>query len=115
MPVVRATWPHSNPDILQNVPVQQRVTNMTKIVQRIRQTGAAIIPIDLGSEFLDAFNGALPGINSQTSSTLVPECSKASPERAVSCSMPSIQTMPVTRLLRTASSRRSGQRSAPGS
>ena len=59
-------------DILQSVPVQQRISNITTIVQRIRQTGAAVILIDLGSGLLDAFNGALPGIASQTSSTLVP-------------------------------------------
>lgn len=59
-------------DILQSVPVSQRVSNITTIVQRIRQSGAAVLLIDLGSGFLDAFNGALPGIASQTSSTLVP-------------------------------------------
>ena len=59
-------------DVLQNVPVQTRVTNITTIVQRIRQDGAAVILVDLGSGVLDAFNGALPGIASQTSSTLVP-------------------------------------------
>lgn len=59
-------------DILQSVPIQQRVSNITTIVQRIRQAGAAVILIDLGSGFLDAFNGALPGIASQSSSTLVP-------------------------------------------
>ena len=59
-------------DILQAVPVQQRVSNITTIVQRIRQAGAAVILIDMGSGVLDAFNGALPGIASQTSSTLVP-------------------------------------------
>ena len=59
-------------DILQSVPVQLRISNITTIVQRIRQAGAAVILIDLGSGILDAFNGALPGIASQTSSTLVP-------------------------------------------
>jgi acyl-CoA hydrolase len=59
-------------DILQSVPVQQRVTNITTIVQRIRQAGGAVILIDLGSGLLDAFSGALPGIASQTSSRLVP-------------------------------------------
>jgi acyl-CoA hydrolase len=60
-------------DILQNVPVQQRISNITTIVQRLRQTGAAVILVGLGTGLLDAFNGALPGIASQTSSTMVPD------------------------------------------
>ena len=59
-------------DILQSVPVQQRISNITSIVQRIRADGAAVILVGLGSGALDPFNGALPGIASQTSSTLVP-------------------------------------------
>ncbi|MGH9239856.1 MAG: GDSL-type esterase/lipase family protein [Vicinamibacterales bacterium] len=59
-------------DLLQGVPVQQRIANITAIVQQIRSDGAAVILIGVGSGALDAFEGALPGIASQTSSTLVP-------------------------------------------
>ena len=59
-------------DVLQSIPIQTRVSNITTIVQRIRQDGAAVILIDMGSGVLDAFAGALPGLASQTSSTLVP-------------------------------------------
>ena len=58
-------------DVLQGIPLQTRVNNITTIVQRIRQDGAAVILIDMGSGVLDAFNGALPGLASQTFSTLV--------------------------------------------
>lgn len=59
-------------DLLQSVPVQQRISNITTIVQRIRAAGAAVILVGLGNGSLDPFEGALPGIASQTSSTLVP-------------------------------------------
>lgn len=59
-------------DLLQGVPVQQRIANITAIVQQIRSDGAAVILVGVGSGALDAFEGALPGIASQTSSTLVP-------------------------------------------
>jgi lysophospholipase L1-like esterase len=59
-------------DLLQSVPVQQRIDNITTIVQRIRGDGAAVILVGLGNGSLDPFEGALPGIASQTSSTLVP-------------------------------------------
>ena len=59
-------------DILQGIPLQTRITNITTIVQRIRQDGAAVILIDMGTGVLDAFGGALPALASQTSSTLVP-------------------------------------------
>lgn len=59
-------------DLLQGVPVQQRIANITTIVQLIRADGAAVILVGLGSGSLDPFEGALPGIASQTSSTLVP-------------------------------------------
>lgn len=58
-------------DVLQSIPMPTRVSNITTIVQRIRQDGAAVILIDMGSGVLDAFGGALPGIASQTGSTLV--------------------------------------------
>ncbi len=58
-------------DVLQSVPIPTRVSNITSIVQQIRADAAAVILIDMGSGVLDAFNGALPGIASQTSSTLV--------------------------------------------
>ena len=59
-------------DVLQAVPLQQRVSNITAIAQRIRQRGAAVILVDLGTGVLDAFGGALPGIATQTSSRYVP-------------------------------------------
>ncbi len=59
-------------DLLQSVPVQQRIANITAIVQQIRSDGAAVILVGVGSGALDPFEGALPGIASQTSSTLVP-------------------------------------------
>ncbi len=58
-------------DILQNVPVPQRVSNLTTIVQRLRAGGAEVILVGLGSGFLDPFDGALPDLAAQTSSTLV--------------------------------------------
>ena len=59
-------------DLLQGVPVQQRISNVTTIVQRIRAGGAAVILVGVGNGPLDPFEGALPGIASQSSSTLVP-------------------------------------------
>jgi acyl-CoA thioesterase I len=59
-------------DLLQGVPVEQRIANITTIVQRIRADGAAVILVGVGSGILDPFNGQLPTIASQTSSTLVP-------------------------------------------
>jgi lysophospholipase L1-like esterase len=59
-------------DLLQNVPVQQRINNITTIVQRIRGSGAAVILIGLGSGLLDPFDGALAGLATSTSSTYVP-------------------------------------------
>jgi acyl-CoA hydrolase len=58
-------------DLLQSVPVQQRLDNITAIVQRIRADGAAVILVGLGNGALDPFNGALPGIAAQTSSSYV--------------------------------------------
>jgi acyl-CoA thioesterase I len=60
-------------DVLQGVPTQQSVSNITTIVQRIRAGGAAVVLVGLGNgPPLDPFNGALPGLASQTSSILVP-------------------------------------------
>ena len=59
-------------DLLQGVPVQQRISNITAIVQRIRSGGAAVILVGVGNGPLDPFEGALPGIASQSSSSLVP-------------------------------------------
>lgn len=60
-------------DLLQGVPVQQRIANITTIVQQTRADGAAVILVGLGNgPPLDPFEGALPGIATQTSSTLVP-------------------------------------------
>ena len=59
-------------DLLQGVPVQQRIANITAIVQQIRSDGAAVVLVGVGSGVIDPFEGALPGIASQTSSTLVP-------------------------------------------
>ena len=59
-------------DLLQGVPVQQRITNITSIVQQIRADGAAVILVGVGSGAIDPFEGALAGIASQTSSAFVP-------------------------------------------
>ena len=59
-------------DLLQNVPLQQRVSNITSIAQQIRSTGATVILVGLGNDPIDPYGGALPGIASQTGSTHVP-------------------------------------------
>jgi hypothetical protein len=59
-------------DLLQGVPVQRRIANITEIVERIRARGAAVIVVGLASGILDPFDGALAGIAVGTSSTLVP-------------------------------------------
>ena len=59
-------------DLLQNVPLQQRVANITSIAQQIRSTGATVILVGLGNDPIDPYGGALPGIASQTGSTHVP-------------------------------------------
>ena len=59
-------------DLLQNVPLQQRVANITSIAQQIRATGATLILVGLGNDPLDAYGGALPGIASQSGSVHVP-------------------------------------------
>jgi lysophospholipase L1-like esterase len=60
-------------DLLQGVPVPTRVTNIRMIVERIRNTGAAVILVGLGQGQLDPFDGALPGIATSTGSTYVPD------------------------------------------
>ena len=59
-------------DLLQGVPVQQRVNNITTIVERIRASGADVLLLGLGAGMLDAFEGALPGLATRTGSTLIP-------------------------------------------
>lgn len=59
-------------DILQNVPVQTRIDNITQIVERIRSDGSKVILVGLGSGQVDPFNGELPGLASRTGSTYVP-------------------------------------------
>jgi acyl-CoA thioesterase-1 len=59
-------------DLLQSVPVQNRIANITTIVERIRAGGAAVILVGVGNGVLDPFNGTLPAIAAQTGSTLVP-------------------------------------------
>jgi lysophospholipase L1-like esterase len=59
-------------DLLRNLPVPQRVTNITTIVQTIRAEGAEVILVGVASGLLDPFDGELPGIASKTNSTHVP-------------------------------------------
>ena len=59
-------------DLLQGVPVQQRISNITTIVQQIRADGTVVILVGVGSPPIDPFDGALAGIASQTSSSYVP-------------------------------------------
>jgi len=59
-------------DLLQAVPLSQRVANITSIAQQIRSTGATVILVGLGNDPIDPYNGGLPGIATQTGSTHVP-------------------------------------------
>ena len=59
-------------DLLQSVPVQNRIANITTIVERIRADGAAVILVGVGNGALDPFNGTLPALASQTTASLVP-------------------------------------------
>jgi acyl-CoA thioesterase-1 len=59
-------------DLLQGVPVAQRVANITNIAQQIRSAGATVLLVGLGNDPIDPYAGALPGIASQTGSTHVP-------------------------------------------
>lgn len=59
-------------DLLQSVPLPQRVANITTIAQQIRGTGATVILVGLGNDPIDPYGGALPGIASQTGSVHVP-------------------------------------------
>jgi acyl-CoA thioesterase-1 len=60
-------------DLLQGLPVQQRVTNITTIAQRIRGSGARVILIGLGQGQIDPYEGTLPGIATSTGSAYVPD------------------------------------------
>ena len=60
-------------DLFQGVPIAQRVSNITSIVQQIRTRGAKVVLVELTVDTTaDPFGGALPGIASQTASSLVP-------------------------------------------
>ena len=59
-------------DLLQGVPVQQRISNITTIVHQIAAEGAVVILVGVGSPPIDPFEGALAGIASQASSRYVP-------------------------------------------
>jgi acyl-CoA thioesterase-1 len=58
-------------DLLQSVPVQTRINNITQIVERIRADGSKVILVGVGSGVLDPFNGALPALASSTGSIYV--------------------------------------------
>jgi lysophospholipase L1-like esterase len=59
-------------DLLQGVPLQQRISNITNIVTQIRAKGATVILVGISTgNVIDPYEGALPGIASQTGSTLV--------------------------------------------
>ena len=58
-------------DLLQNVPLQTRIDNITQIVERIRADGSKVILVGVGSGVLDPFNGALPDLASRTGSSYV--------------------------------------------
>jgi lysophospholipase L1-like esterase len=60
-------------DLLDGVPVQTRINNITTIVQRIRGTGAGVLLVGIGSPPIDPFNGTLPALASSTGSTYVPD------------------------------------------
>ena len=59
-------------DLLQNVPLQTRVGNITQIVERIRGDGSQVILVGVGSGILDPFEGALPELAARTGSSYVP-------------------------------------------
>lgn len=60
-------------DLLDGVPVQTRLSNITNIVQRIRGSSAAVLLVGLGKPPIDPFDGALPALASNTGSTYVPD------------------------------------------
>ena len=59
-------------DLLQGVPVSQRMANITNIAMQLRATGAKVLLIGLGNDPIDPYAGALPGIATQTGSTHIP-------------------------------------------
>jgi lysophospholipase L1-like esterase len=58
-------------DLLHFVPVDQRVKNITTIVERLRKADVRVILVGLGPYPIDPFDGALPGLASRTSSAFV--------------------------------------------
>ena len=60
-------------DLLRNVPLQTRISNITEIVERIRADGSQVILVGVGSGMIDPFNGALPDLASRTGSLYVPD------------------------------------------
>lgn len=60
-------------DLLQGIPIQTRLNNINSIVDQIRAKGAAVVLVGLGMGQIDPWEGALPGIATRTSSTLVPD------------------------------------------
>ena len=59
-------------DLLRGVPQTQRLANITRIVERIRAAGAAVILVGLSDSFLNPFGGGLDELADRTDSTLVP-------------------------------------------
>jgi acyl-CoA thioesterase-1 len=59
-------------DILQGVPVDQRLQNLRTIAERLRAASATVILVGLGDGPIDPFASALPVIATVTSSMLVP-------------------------------------------
>jgi acyl-CoA thioesterase-1 len=60
-------------DLFIGAPVADSVSNITTIVQQIRAKGAKVVLVGMTVDAtLDPFEGALPGIASQTSSSFVP-------------------------------------------
>ena len=60
-------------DLFQNVPVLQRVNNIRSILQQIRTNGANVVLVGLTTDAaFDPFEGALPAVASQTTSSFVP-------------------------------------------
>lgn len=59
-------------DLLQNVPVQTRIDNITQIVERIRGAGAAVILVGLTDTLINPFGASLEDLADRTEATFVP-------------------------------------------